>query len=129
MISRLEAMVLILAQHQRLCANGWGTDDDDFDRSRAHMTSTAGLEEFARALEFVEARWRPTQNITRYQSSYGLKHTAERWHREVIGRNVNCYVSNGALIAAALCLGYRHRIIPGSPNCFFNVGRIKRLDA
>lgn len=121
----IDALRRTLSEHPGLCANGWGTDPADFDRSRAHMTSPHGVEEFERALAFVEACWRPTRAITRHASSYGLKHSAERWHRARLGDGADCYVSNGALIAAALHLGYRHRPLPRTSNCLFNVAKIR----
>ena len=114
----------VLAENPGLCANGWGTDPADFEDSRTHMTSRHGVEEFGRALAFVEARCRPTRAITTHATSYGYKHMAEHWHRRELGDAADCYVSNGAFIAAALALGYRHRLLPGSPNCLFNFARV-----
>ncbi len=61
------------------------------------------------AIEYLR-QFRPTKRGT--CSSYFLKHEAERWG----GRNGLChYISNGALIAAALCLGL---VIEEYPNCW-----------
>jgi hypothetical protein len=121
----METLKRVLVENPNLCANGWGTEPHDFERSRAHMTSPHGVEEFERALAFVEARCRPTKAITTHAGSYGYKHMAENWHRRELGDAADCYVSNGALIAAALALGYRHRRLPGSPNCLFNFARVR----
>jgi hypothetical protein len=62
------------------------------------------------------SRLRPTKRAT--MSSYSLKHCAERWERHN-GRNV--YVSNGALIAAAIRLELT--IIPHGINASIGVSR------
>src|SRR5207248_8631498 len=56
-------------------------------------------EEVATAMAFLQML-RPTKLA--YVSSYSLKHAAENWGREV---GLRAYVSNGALILAALTLG------------------------
>jgi hypothetical protein len=66
-------------------------------------------DQLATAIEFLR-HFRPTKKGT--YSSYFLKHEAERWG----GRNGMCtYVSNGALIAAALHLGL---VIDEYGNCW-----------
>lgn len=53
-------------------------------------------------------------------NSHGLRCRAMDWVRGVDG--VRPYVSNGALIAAALGAGYRaRRVAPGSVNAVFNL--------
>ena len=76
----------------------------------------------------------PGKTINTRLSSYGLKHDVERASRrlgvvyEMIDRqgrawsSERVYVSNGALIAAALLEGYRLQPTePGSPNAHFNI--------
>lgn len=71
-----------------------------------------------KVLRRVPSRWAP--------SSYGLKHRAERWGRDV---GMAPYVSNGSMIAAAL-----HANVPMSqydrvsPNCWLAV-RVTTLAA
>ena len=87
----------------KICANGIGTDAGALD---ADGLATAGA--FLRLLT-------PTRSVNmRSPGSYGLKHDAERWGRS---QGMAPYVSNGALIAAAVALGYpiRHGR-RGSPN-------------
>lgn len=114
---------VVLASNPSLCSHGWDASPADFERSRAHLASPQGVEEFERAEEFIVACSRPTKAIARHASSHGYKHVAESWHREERGRAGDCIISNGAFIAAALSLGYRHRVIPGSPNCLFNFAK------
>jgi hypothetical protein len=53
--------------------------------------------------------------------SYGLKHRVEGWGRR---RGYAPYVSNGALIAAALYLGVKVKPLgEGNPNAFIGVSR------
>jgi hypothetical protein len=69
----------------------------DFDSSRAEFLRT-GFDEFFRAVDFLaRCQLRRTPNHTRCGFSYHLKHVAERW--------AGAYISNGALIAAAIHLG------------------------
>jgi hypothetical protein len=63
----------------------------------------------------------PTSSATdRSPNSYTLKHDAERWGR---ANGMRPYVTNGALIAAAVALGYPIRHFGnGSPNVAVGVG-------
>jgi hypothetical protein len=66
-------------------------------------------DQVATAIAFLR-QFRPTK--TGRLNSYYLKHEAERWG----GRNGMCYyVSNGALLMAALCLDL---VIEEYPNCW-----------
>jgi hypothetical protein len=49
--------------------------------------------------------------------SYGLKHYVEKC--------VSSYISNGAVIVAALKLGIPVKPIPGSPNCLIGLSKAK----
>ena len=53
----------------------------------------------------------------RGSTSYGIKHTAEKYY--------GTYISNGELIAAAIAAGFRFEAFPDSPNVFFNMSRGK----
>lgn len=66
------------------------------------------------ARKFLSIYGRKTASVSKKQSSYGLKHTAEKM--------VGLYISNGALILAAKELGYRMRQCgQGSPNVYLNI--------
>ena len=58
-------------------------------------------------LKFAE----PGPTLALRRTSYGYKHTVERW----AGR----YISNGAFITAAIELGYRWRRVMNGPNAVF----------
>ena len=69
-------------------------------------------------LSHVEKR----KTINRKWSSYGLKHQAEGFVRSRTDRPENAYVANGALICAALHLGFDvQRAEKSSPNAYFNM--------
>ncbi len=55
------------------------------------------------------------KSINRNYGSYELKHIVE----EHIGQ----YISNGELIACMILQGYEVRIIPETPNCYFNISQ------
>lgn len=100
----------VLAAHPDLAGFGWRTNlhhQAMFTRSRETLRDVA--DEFIRALEFLRA----ADHVL--ASSYALKHTAERWHRER-HPDVDSYISNGALITAALALGLTCKCIAGTPN-------------
>lgn len=81
-----------------------------FLKSREELLGDHALEEFLRALAFL-ALVPPTKTVRPGTDSYRLKHIAEN-HRctypegEELGPD---YVSNGALIAAAIHAGFRYR--------------------
>jgi hypothetical protein len=90
----------------------WGFAEarsESFSEARAQLRSE-GLSYFLRAAEWLS-------HIPRHKTpnlgSYFLKHQAERWTGD--------YVSNGALIAAAIHLGFKVEPIQGTPNALINV--------
>jgi hypothetical protein len=102
----------VLRAHPTLTAMGWG---------RAVADSRVNAEQFEYACAFLEAHGRPLDRFNPVSGSYWVKHLAEHWAGD--------YISNGALIAAALGLGYQaRRSMEGGPNCIFNlaVDRIGR---
>jgi hypothetical protein len=62
------------------------------------------------------------KTVYRKQSSYGIKHEAERWWRAK-GAGHGGYISNGALLMAAIRLGMRVERIGSSPNACLNLSR------
>lgn len=89
----------------------WGWDDSG-------NGAPVDREQFELACAYLQAFARPLRSFYVRRGSYGLKHSAEAW--------AGGYVSNGALIAAAIALGFRHRRDPGhNPNCVFNL-KIRR---
>jgi hypothetical protein len=82
---------------------------EGFAKARAELRSD-GISYFIRAVEWLRhIPRRKTVNL----GSYWLKHQAERWGGD--------YVSNGALIAAAIHLGFKVERISGTPNALINV--------
>lgn len=120
------AMVEVLAAEPSLTMAGMGIGDRErvgdrwetgverrarFDASRAKLLTDDGVEQFLRALACV-SRIAPTKAFTGRHDSYGLKHIAEGLpcsypEGQPLGPD---YVSNGALIAAALHAGFRAKI-------------------
>jgi hypothetical protein len=94
--------------------------------SRARLVDD-GVEEFLRSLALLE-RIQPTKNVRSNTDSYELKHIAEKYRctypeGQELGPD---YVSNGALIAAAVHAGFSYRTYSyGSgrllPNVSFNM--------
>lgn len=96
-----------------------------FDDSPAEGHDVPDPAEVALARAFLGWNCRPTKTIRgRLYTSYGLKSLAERWVRSRgLGR---AYISNGALIAAALEKGYRvKRLGRNSPNAVFNLAIVR----
>jgi len=73
-----------------------------------YATPTVGLsevpEQFAAAMDFIRAGAPGGWRRPRGRYSYGLKHAAEAWSRTAYGDKA--YVSNGAMIAAAIASGW-----------------------
>jgi hypothetical protein len=122
------ALQRVMAHEPRLARWGFGVHRDarqtreerlnEFEQNRAELCRAGGIAEFLRAREYLSyASHRRTVNYR--VSSYGLKHGAEHYFRDR-GLNNN-YVSNGALIAAAIHLGFNYRA--DGPNAYFNMGR------
>jgi hypothetical protein len=110
----------MLGRHGML---GHDLDFDEQDADRARLLSDQGLKEFECALSFVE-RLAKTKTFRMRGTSYGLKHCAERFCRAgpYRGREDEAYISNGALIAAALASGFKiKRSCSYSPNVHINV--------
>lgn len=92
---------------------------DEFHQERDALLSTDGLDQVRAAIAFLE-QLRPARIAAHAsRSSYGLKHSAEEWHRKQ-GRGR--YIGNGALIVAALLKGFTiKRVEVLSPNCLVGV--------
>ncbi len=90
---------------------------DDFAQERTKMTSEACVIEFLHAMDFL--RGRAERKGFSEISSYGFKHTAERWHEWQSGERV--FISNGMFIAAAIASGFKIKRISGSRNCLVNI--------
>jgi hypothetical protein len=94
----------------------WSRSRDGFEAARQEMTCADAIDEFLRAAEFLTEHCQRRKSVARH-ISYGWKHRAEAWHREVKQKWENPYVSNGMFIAAALANGFAIERIAGSPNC------------
>ena len=78
---------------------------------RDHLESQHGLLEINTAAEYILSH-----DIPDWWTSYTLKHQAEHWGR----RNGYCgYVSNGAVIVAAILCGFTILRLENDPNCTF----------
>lgn len=108
----------ILDDHPDLCANGWrykGSRHDPeipeerFQQHRSALTTPDGIAQIEIACRYLR-QFGPSPR----SGSYGLKHDAEHWGREV---GLAGYVSNGAAIVAAILCGYRIKRGRNSPNC------------
>jgi hypothetical protein len=96
------ALWRLMAAHPKLTR--WGLmnlSDPDYGRARAELA--AHPEEFQTASEFIHAGMPGVQVARRYHS-YSLKHRAEEWGGTIFPEW--SYVSNGAMIAAALASGW-----------------------
>jgi hypothetical protein len=90
-----------------------------FQDARLEMLSECCCRQFCSAVSWL-AQCGRTKGIARGETSYGLKHEAERW--------AGHYISNGMLIAAAIHLGF---IVlggkaPDSPIAHLNISARRR---
>ena len=122
----------ITVERPNLAPNGFWTPGcfqtlDAFHASQDKMLGARFLGEFRRAMAFLLLACGKRKTINRRVSSYGLKHSAEQLMAEM---NVaESYVSNGALIVAAVALGYRVERIEGTPNAFFDLAVVREARA
>lgn len=106
-----EAVAVAVARYPFLTADGVNNPEP----LRHKLDYDLAFMQVATAIAFLR---RCTPTVRTKLSSYGLKHDAERWGATQPG--LSPYVSNGALIAAAVYLGF-----PTRPYNYKNqVGRI-----
>lgn len=81
--------------------------DDDLTTRRAELLEIRGADEFLRALAFASCI-QSIKTPNRRQSSYGLKHIAEKLDYSLNGGAYlpRYYVANSAMIAAAIYAGF-----------------------
>lgn len=109
----ITALPPVLATYARLCPQGWTVTGDGMRRidDPKCLTDTEPSEgELFVAQVYLKRSWIAAKTAS--QNSYWLKHEAERH----VGMSHPVYVSNGALIRAALLLGLEVRPVPGSNN-------------
>lgn len=106
------ALVQVMAEHPLLNYFGYGRGIGvcltDLDTLREQLRSDYALSEIRIAVGYLEPLPRLGPHSRKWSSSYTLKHRAED--------TVSGYVSNGALIAAALILGIPIKTPVDSPN-------------
>ncbi len=112
--SEYSAIESVMSEHPDLATGGYGLPghrsqpraerEAELNRDRNDMLTPERLGQFARARAYLEP-FGKRQTFNPKVSSYGLKHRAERFHRD---RGVEYfYISNGMFIAAALDLGFK----------------------
>jgi len=116
------AVMHVMKAYPRLTACGFSSRrSPDFYADRAEMLTDAFLREVDRAENLLRC-YRKTKIVSYLQTSYGLKHRAERYAREAGADRGACYVSNGAMIVAAVVEGFViKRVGRSSPNVFINI--------
>lgn len=92
---------------------------DDFRANREEMLKAHSVEEFIRAVAYLETKEK-ARTVSRKGTSYGYKHQAERFH-EARTPGANPYVANGLFITAAMHLGFTVKRDGNSPNAFINI--------
>jgi hypothetical protein len=109
-----KALLDVMQRYPDLTIDGLGGDSrPDLERRRSDLI--AAHDQFERAVAWL--RLVPKVQTPR-RSSYYLKHAAERW--------AGAYVSNGALIAAAVHLGFPIERSPSHINANIGVTTLER---
>jgi hypothetical protein len=106
------AIQAVLEKHPDLTCNGFERPDDEgFEQRRADIP----IEAFKRSVAWLSH----VPKIKRGgASSYRLKHVAERWS--------DSYIPNGAMIAAAVYMGFRIEPLPSHINVLIGVASARR---
>lgn len=108
------ALEAVMIKYPQLHCHGYGwMPGIDLEEGRRCLRDQ--VDEIAIALPYLENLPRLKPGSARGRSSYSLKHRAEKTVQ-------HGYVSNGALIAAALILDIPIRITAGNPNPVISVG-------
>lgn len=96
------------------------TYKEEFAKERAKLSTNRVLDEVESCAAWLALQG-PIKTLNRERGSYGFKHDVERW----VGRTrKEQYISNGALIAAALGLGFKYKQVEwGSPNVYLNLSK------
>jgi hypothetical protein len=103
-----------------LTAAGFLSQGPDLQTYRDEMLSDHFRGECDLARTFL-LNYSKLKKISRRQTSYGLKHRAERNIRAAGAERGYDYVSNGALIVAGLLEGYQIERVGKTPNAFLNI--------
>ncbi|MES2355199.1 MAG: hypothetical protein V4568_12525 [Pseudomonadota bacterium] len=111
----------VVATHPYLGAYGWKHKGDDkiFEESRRQMLSDDFAIQVTAAIMFIKRQCKALSDNYGYYSSYCLKHKAEHFYRTV--EDLEIYISNGALITAAIILSIPATAIRNTPNCTIQV--------
>ncbi|WP_433949950.1 hypothetical protein [Brevundimonas bullata] len=122
------AIAAVMDREPELGSRGYRTWDgrltvrenaETFRLSREEMLKAHSVEEFARAVAFLQTKEK-ARKVSRKGTSYGYKHEAERFHEAQFPRS-NPYVANGLFIAAALHLDFTVKRDGNGPNGFINI--------
>ncbi|MBC8553669.1 MAG: hypothetical protein H8D23_28980 [Candidatus Brocadiales bacterium] len=112
----------IVTNNKDLGSNGLFEKSDNFhDRQRGQSDLRNSLESVnmaAIALSFLPRTDEPTSI-----HSYTIKHCVEGWTKEIDPSGNGLYISNGALIAAAIHVGLKLKK-SRSRDCYFNISKV-----
>lgn len=107
-----------LSIYPKLKRHGLNTYSDDPAKD-SDLYSDEFLDEVETCARWLEKQTK-IKTVNRKHTSYGYKHSVERWVDSY--SDVHQYISNGAVIAAAVGLGFDVvRQNPGSPNAAINI--------
>lgn len=126
-VSARDAILAVLAKEPSLIQRGfyvWSRKEViDLDEEREAMFDASFVDQFKRSCEFLAPAIRRVK-INKSRSSYGYKHDAERMFRD---RGLDdAYICKGALIAAAIHLGFRYK--KNLANAHFNIAAMTQED-
>ncbi len=113
-------LAAIMAAYPELTDGGFLSRGADFRHYRQEMLSDDFRSQCDRARVFLRD-YSKLKKISHRQTSYGLKHRAERNARADGAERGQDYVSNGALIVAGLLEGYQIERVGKTPNAFLNI--------
>lgn len=125
------AVLRMLEDHPHLHHHGYGTEyfinghgaRSSMAASRTELAGTVAAGEFLRAHAFLQ-KIKKIDTVNRSRSSYGLKHVVEKIAFDLGGQILPAnYITNGALIAAALYNGFDLHRIDHGPNAHFNMSK------
>ncbi len=113
-------LAAVMRAYSDLTAAGFLSQGRDFQTYRDQMLTDYFRAECDIARTFL-LNYSKLKKISHRQTSYGLKHRAERNIRAAGAERGYDYVSNGALIVAGLLEGYQIERVGKTPNAFLNI--------
>ena len=117
----------VIAASPSLTTHGFGIDGNPgeyFELEREKLSDC--YDEALACAEFLLACMRTKEAHTDLGSTYGFKHSVERFVKK--RKNQSLYIPEGALIVAAIHLGFQMKPKEGTTSVYLNISKKTKID-